>query len=153
VEVTKQVISSNGRKYRRVVALLDEHYDELWVGGKASYKLGSVIEPGGELIIFAPKLRCLSETHGAVIEKYGYGVIERMQELVAESGELEENLCVAAHLAHVAFAGRTSDTGAVVPRYSIILASQIDEETCRRVIGYMDFRNFQDGGYLKVMIR
>jgi len=25
-----------GRKYSRVVALLDEHYDELWVGGKAS---------------------------------------------------------------------------------------------------------------------
>jgi hypothetical protein len=71
-----------------------------------------------------------------------------MQELVAESGELEENLCAAAHLAHVAFAGRTSDTGAVVPRYSIILASQIDEETCRRVnLGYMDFRTFRIGEY------
>src|SRR5687768_16425034 len=37
-----------GRKYARVVALLDEHYDEMWVGGKASYKLGGVIEEGGE---------------------------------------------------------------------------------------------------------
>jgi len=88
-------------------------------------------------------MRCLSETHGEMIEKYGYGVIERMQELVAESGELEENLCVAAHLAHVAFAGRTSETGEVVPRYHIVLASQIDEEICRRVnLGYMDFRTF-----------
>ena len=144
-KISKEVhIKYTGRKYKQVVALLDDHYDELWVGGKASYKLGSVIEPGGELIIFAPVMRCLSETHGEMIEKYGYGVIERMQELVAESGELEENLCVAAHLAHVAFAGRTSETGEVVPRYRIILASQIDEETCRRVnLGYMDFRTFK----------
>ena len=148
-KISKEVhIKYTGRKYRRVVALLDEHYDELWVGGKASYKLGSVIEPGGELIIFAPGLRCLSETHGEMIEKYGYGVIERMQELVAESGELEENLCVAAHLAHVAFAGRTSETGEVVPRYDIVLASQIDEETCRRVnLGYLDLRTFRIEDY------
>src|SRR3989454_702132 len=51
-EVSRQVhIKYTGRKYKRVVALLDEHYDELWVGGKASYKLGSIIEEGGELII------------------------------------------------------------------------------------------------------
>jgi nickel-dependent lactate racemase len=43
-------IKHTGRKYKRVVALLDEHYDELWVGGKASYKLGGVIEEGGECI-------------------------------------------------------------------------------------------------------
>src|SRR5258705_11802497 len=30
-------IRYTGRKFKRVVALLDEHYDELWVGGKASY--------------------------------------------------------------------------------------------------------------------
>lgn len=144
-EVSRAVhIKYTGRTYRRVVALLDEHYDELWVGGKASYKLGGIIEPGGELIIYAPQLRCLSETHGAVIERYGYGVIERMQELVAESGELEENLCVAAHLAHVAYAGREIETGEVVPRYKITLASQIDEETCRRVnLGFLDYRIFR----------
>src|SRR5213079_2552877 len=131
-EVSKQVhIKYTGRKYRRVVALLDEHYDELWVGGKASYKLGPVIEDGGELIIYAPSLRCLSETHGEMIERYGYGVIEKMQELVAESGELEANLCVAAHLAHVAFAGRTNERGEIVPRFRITLASEIDEATCR----------------------
>ena len=46
--------SSTRAEYKRVVALLDEHYDELWVGGKASYKLGGIIEEGGELIIYAP---------------------------------------------------------------------------------------------------
>ena len=141
-------IKYTGRRYARVVAILDDHYDELWVGGKASYKLGSIIEPGGELIIYAPQLRCLSETHGELIEKYGYGVVERMQELVAESGELEENLCVAAHLAHVAFAGRTGPTGEIVPRYKITLASQIDEETCHRVnLGFLDHRTLNRADY------
>ena len=46
-----------GRRYRRVIALLDEHYDEMWVGGKASYKLGGIIEDGGELVIYAPHLQ------------------------------------------------------------------------------------------------
>ena len=148
-DVSKVVhIKYTGRKYRRVVAILDEHYDELWVGGKASYKLGAIIENGGELIIYAPQLRCLSETHGALIEKYGYGVIERMQELVAESGELEENLCVAAHLAHVAYAGRRAENGEIIPRYKITLASQINEETCRRVnLGFVDYHKFNREDY------
>jgi len=67
-EVSSRVhIRYTGRKYKRVVALLDPHYDELWVGGKASYKLGAIIEEGGELIIYAPHLTRLSETHGALI--------------------------------------------------------------------------------------
>src|SRR5205085_1018304 len=115
---------------------------------KASYKLGAIIEDGGELIIHAPQLRCLSETHGALIEKYGYRVIERMQELVAESGELEENLCVAAHLAHVAYAGRHTEKGEIIPRYRITLASQIDEATCQRVnLGFMDHHKFDRADY------
>ena len=148
-EISKAVhIKYTGRKYRRVVALLDEHYDELWVGGKASYKLGGVIEDGGELIIYAPQMRCISETHGEIIERYGYAAVEKMQELVAESGELEENLCVAAHLAHVAYAGRHNEHGEIVPRYNITLASEIDEATCRRVnLGYMDYHNFRREDY------
>ncbi|MEP7074595.1 MAG: lactate racemase domain-containing protein [Acidobacteriota bacterium] len=148
-EISRQVhIKYTGRKYPRVVALLDERYDELWVGGKASYKLGPVIEDGGELIIYAPQMTCFSKTHGEMIEKYGYGVIEKMQELVASSGELEANLCVAAHLAHVAFAGMRTPSGEMVPRYSITLASQIDEATCRRVnLGYLDPTKFDAPSY------
>ena len=75
--VSAQVhIRYTGRRYRRVVALLDEHYDELWVGGKASYKLGGIIEDGGELVIYAPHLKGISTTHGAMIEKYGYAPLE-----------------------------------------------------------------------------
>jgi nickel-dependent lactate racemase len=141
-EVSRKVhIRHTGRKYKRVVALLDPHYDELWVGGKASYKLGAIVEEGGELIIYAPHLTRLSETHGALIEKYGYAPLESVRDMLGVSQELRENLCIAAHLAHVAYAGRLDAEGKVVPRYRITMATGLDEETCGRVnLGYVDYR-------------
>ena len=148
-DVSRQVhIKYTGRKYRRVVALLDEHYDELWVGGKASYKLGGIIEESGELIIYAPHLRAISETHGRLIEKYGYAPLDRVREMVALSSELQNNLAVAAHLAHVSYAGQRDESGRVIPRYRITLASALDEETCRRVhLGFIDYREFRREDY------
>lgn len=138
-DISREVhIKYTGRKYRRVVALLDGHYEDLWLGGKASYRLGGVIEEGGELIIYAPRLRCISETHGRDIERFGgYAPIEIVKDLVAQSGELQANLCVAAHLAHVSYAGRNYD-GRFLTKYRITLASQVDREMCERVnLNYM----------------
>jgi nickel-dependent lactate racemase len=130
-----------GRKYQRVVALLDRHYDELWVGGKASYKLGSIIEVGGELIIYAPQLNQLSATHGHLIEKYGYAPLEQVREMVAGSDELRANLCVAAHLAHVSYGSARDAAGQLGPRYRITLASAVSEAACHRVnLGFLDHR-------------
>ncbi|HKR22496.1 MAG TPA: hypothetical protein VJS17_07875, partial [Pyrinomonadaceae bacterium] len=57
--------------------------------------------------------------------------------------ELRENLCIAAHLAHVAYAGRVDADGKIVPRYQITMATGLDEATCRRVnLGYLDHRTF-----------
>jgi lactate racemase len=144
VEVSRQVhIQYTGRKYRRVIALLDQHYDELWVGGKASYKLGAIIEDGGELVIYAPHLTKISETHGELIEKYGYAPLESVRDMLGVSEELRQNLCIAAHLAHVSYAGRIDDNGKVIPRYRITMATGLDEATCRRVnLGYVDYRTF-----------
>jgi lactate racemase len=149
-EVSRHVhIKYTGRKYPRVIALLDEHLEDLWVGGKASYRLGPVIEEEGELIIYAPHLTCLSNVHGELIKRYGYAPLERIRELVAESKELQQNLCVAAHLAHVSFAGRRLADGTVVPRYSITLASAVDQNTCRLVnLRYMDPRSFGRNDYV-----
>jgi Uncharacterized conserved protein len=140
-DISKSVhVKYTGRKYKRVVALLDEHYKDLWVGGKASYRLGGIIEEGGELIIFAPKLTCISATHGEAIERFGgYAPIEKIKDLVGSSVELQANLCVAAHLAHVSYAGRENGEF----RYQITLSSQVTEETCNRVnLNYLDPSNF-----------
>src|SRR5262245_34232919 len=141
-------IRYTGRKYRRIVALLDRHYDELWVGGKASYKLGGIVEDGGELIIYAPHLREISTTHGRLIEKYGYAPLEQVREMVAGSDELRANLCVAAHLAHVSYGSARDAAGRAVPRFRITLASAVSEEACRRVnLGYLDPRTFDRADY------
>ncbi|HKB68486.1 MAG TPA: lactate racemase domain-containing protein [Pyrinomonadaceae bacterium] len=142
--VSSQVhIKRIGRKYKRVVALLDRHYDELWVGGKASYKLGSIIEAGGELIIYAPHLKQLSATHGHLIEKYGYAPLEQVREMVAGSDELRANLCVAAHLAHVSYGSTSNAAGQLTPRYRITLASGVSEAACLRVnLGFLNHQGF-----------
>ena len=147
-EVSKKVhVRYTGRKYRRVVALLDEKYTDLWVGGKASYRLGGVIEEGGELIIHAPQLTCISDTHGAAIERFGgYAPIETIKDLVAASGELQSNLCVAAHLAHVAYAAKSGSKAE--PRFRITLSSQLDEATCRKInLEYLNPTEFRLSPY------
>ena len=148
-EVSSQVhIKHIGRKYKRVVALLDRHYDELWVGGKASYKLGSIIETGGELIIYAPHLKQLSATHGHLIEKYGYAPLEQVREMVAGSDQLRANLCVAAHLAHVSYGSTRNEAGQLTPRYRITLASEVTEAACLRVnLGFLDHNEFRVEDY------
>ena len=148
-EVSRRVhIRYTGRKYKRVVALLDPHYDELWVGGKASYKLGAIIEDGGELIIYAPHLTKISETHGALIEKYGYAPLESVRDMLGVSQELRENLCIAAHLAHVSYAGRLDENGKIVPRYKITMATGLDEATCTKVnLHYLDPHSFDPSAF------
>src|SRR5207244_9307552 len=120
----------DGRNYEQVVALVADDYDDLWGGGKPSYKLGAIIEEGGELIIYAPPLRSISETHGLLVEKYGYAPLYRVREMVALSTELQKNLAVAAHLAHVSYVGQRDETGRVIPRYRITMASALDAARC-----------------------
>lgn len=148
-KVSGQVhIKYTGRKYGRVVALLDSHLNDMWVGGKASYRLGPIIEEGGELIIYAPHLHSLSDVHGRLIRKYGYAPLETVREMVANSEELRQHLGVAAHLTHVAFAGRKMADGKIVPRYSITLSSALPESICHGVnLGYLDPEKFHRENY------
>ena len=140
-EVSRKVhIKFVDKKFKKVVAILDEHYTELWTGGKASYKLGGIIEDGGELVIYAPHLTEISITHGKSIEKYGYAPIEKVKNMVAESDELSKNLCVAAHLAHVSFAG--SQENPLQPKYPITLATQVNAEICKKInLVFADFNS------------
>jgi len=144
-EVSKFVhVKYTGRKYTRVLAILEPHLNDLWVGGKASYRLGPVIKEAGELIIYAPHIKNISDVHGDLIKRFGYVPVEVVRELVNKFDDLRKNLCVAAHLAHVSFASRRSKDGNIVPRYSISLCTSIDPATCRQVnLGYMDPSTFQ----------
>jgi hypothetical protein len=111
-------------------------YDELWVGGKAMYKLEPVVADGGELTIFAPHINQISVTHGAYIERVGYHVRDYFQKQMDRFRDIPRG--VLAHSTHVKGIG-TYEKGEEHPRVTVVLATGIPEETCRRInLGYRD---------------
>lgn len=60
------------RPYDTVLSCAPSMYGDLWVGGKCMYKLEPVVADGGELIIYAPHIREISQTHGRLIRQIGY---------------------------------------------------------------------------------
>jgi lactate racemase len=124
--------------FRQVLSVLPAMYDELWVGGKGMYKLEPAVADGGELIIYAPHLREISQTHGAVIREIGYHV----RDYFTQQWERFKHLPwgVVAHSTQVRGLG-TYDlaTGIERPRVQVTLATGLSEEVCRAInLGYCD---------------
>lgn len=111
-------------------------YDDLWVGGKCMYKLEPVVADGGELVIYAPHIKQISEVHGALIERLGYHTRDYF--LKQWDRFRDEPWGVLAHSTHVRGVG-TYDGGVERDRILVTLATQIPEDICRRVnLGYRD---------------
>ncbi|MBR5737764.1 MAG: hypothetical protein IKX90_04270, partial [Verrucomicrobia bacterium] len=112
--------------------------DELWVAGKCMYKLEPVLADGGELIIYAPHLSKISDTHGERILKNGY----HCRDFFLKQWERykTEPWGVLAHCTHVFGGGQYDPTSGVeTPRARVTLATQIPENVCRRLnLGYRD---------------
>lgn len=126
------------RPFRRVLSVLPEMYDEIWVGAKGMYKLEPVVADGGEVIIYAPHLREISVTHGARIREVGYHV----RDYFVKQWERFKHVPwgVLAHSTHLRGIGTyNADTGLEQPRIQVTLATGIPEDVCRAVnLGYRD---------------
>ncbi len=124
------------RPFQRVLAVLPEMYDELWVGAKGMYKTEPAIADGGEVVIYAPHLRRISQTYGTWIEKVGYHVAEYFEKQWDRFADVP--LAVLAHSTHVKGPG-AYENGIERPRIRVTLATGIPEELCRAVnLGYAD---------------
>jgi len=124
------------RPYRRVLAHAPAMYDELWTGAKAMYKLEPGIADGGEVIVYAPHLREISEVHGAHIRRVGYHVRDYFLKQWDRFADVP--LGVLAHSTHLKGAG-TYHNGIETPRIRVTLASQIPPEACAAInLGYLD---------------
>lgn len=124
------------KPFKRVLSKAPEMYDELWTAGKAMYKLESVVEDGGDLIIFAPHMKAISRTHGNNIYKIGYHVIDYFLNQWDEFKDIP--LSVIAHSTHVKGPG-SHVNGVEKPRINVYLSSQISEEDCKKLnLGYID---------------
>jgi lactate racemase len=122
--------------FDQVLAVCPEMYDELWVAGKCMYKLESVVADGGELIIYAPHLKEISKTHGAMIRRIGYHTRDYFLARMGDFRDIPGG--VLAHSTHVRGIGTFHD-GVEHPRVRVTLASGIPERECRAInLGYHD---------------
>jgi nickel-dependent lactate racemase len=131
-------ITYKERPFHTILSCAPPMYDELWVGGKCMYKLEPVLADGGELIIYAPHIKKLSETHGTVIKKIGYHCRDYFLKQWDKFKHYPWG--VLAHSTHVKGIG-TFENGIETPRARVTLATGIPEALCRKInLGYRDPR-------------
>jgi lactate racemase len=123
----------------RVLAVTPPIYEELWVGGKAMYKIEPVVADGGELIIYGPQIREVSFVHGERIGRVGYHVRDYF--VKQWDRFCDEPKLILAHSTNVRGVGEYDDSGER-PRIAVTLATGIPEDVCRRInLGYQDPRS------------
>ncbi|MDI9401125.1 MAG: lactate racemase domain-containing protein [Limisphaerales bacterium] len=131
-------VSFKPKPFHTILSCAPEMYDELWVAGKCMYKLEPILADGGELIIYAPHLSKISDTHGELIRSTGY----HCRDFFLKQWEKYKQIPwgVLAHCTHV-YGGGTYDleSGLETPRARVTLASQIPEAVCKELnLGYRD---------------
>ncbi len=127
------------KPFRRVLSCAPEMYDDLWTAGKCMYKLEPVVADGGELVIYAPHVKEVSVTHGAILRRIGYHVRDYF---TAQPGRFDDIPGgVMAHSTHVKGVGTYAD-GVETPRIKVTLATGIPESVCREInLDYLDWRS------------
>ena len=142
--------------YRSVLSTCPPMYDELWTAGKCMYKMESVVEVEGELIIYAPHLDVVSPVHGKYIYEAGYHILPYFLADWEKYKHLP--LGALAHCTHVRGSG-VMEGGVEKPNVRLMLASKIPAEECARLnLGYRDpatinpadWQNREDEGILYV---
>lgn len=126
------------KPFHTILSCAPDMYDELWTAGKCMYKLESVLADGGELIIYAPKLKKISDTHGKLILKTGYHCRDFF--LKQWDKYKQTPWGVLAHCTHVFGAGQyDATTNTEKPRAHVTLATGISESVCKQLnLGYRD---------------
>jgi nickel-dependent lactate racemase len=124
------------KPFDTVLSCAPKMYEDLWVAGKCMYKLEPVVADGGEVIIYAPHIREISYTHGALIRQIGY----HCRDYFLKQWDKYKTMPwgVLAHSTHVRGIGTYQD-GIECDRVRVTLASGISREVCEEInLGYRD---------------
>lgn len=149
-------VTRTPRRYHTVLGHAPAMYDEMWVGGKVMYKLESIVEDGGRLIIYGPQIDKLSSTWGHYLERVGYHVTDYLAANRHRFPDVPRG--VLAHSALVRGVGKYHD-GVERPRIDVELATALSPSLCERIgLGYRDpdsvdldnFQHREDEGVLYV---
>ncbi|GLY93278.1 lactate racemase domain-containing protein [Actinoplanes sp. NBRC 103695] len=121
----------------RVLSLVPPMYSEIWTGAKGFYKVEPVVADGGEVILYAPHIRSLADSHPQIHE-VGYHCRDYFVKQWDRFSHVHWG--VLAHSTHLRGAGTyDASTGVETLRVNVTLATSIPESVCRSVnLGYRD---------------
>lgn len=137
---------------KRAVQVIDENYDEIWTAGKGSYKLQrpGVIEPGGEIIIYAPHIKIFhsNKDMDRSIRQIGYHCKDYVKEFLKKHPSFDRN--VAAHVINVRGDGKYDPvTNKEECLFNVTLATGISKEDCEAVsLGYRPYQSIKREDFL-----
>jgi len=121
---------------------IPRYYDEIWTAAKGSYKLQKpgVISKNGEIIIFAPHVKCFHSN--PTMNKYIMDIGYHCKEYVHNFLESNPNFCrnVAAHVINFRGTGHFNKIiGSEEFAFKLTLATGIPKDICRAVgLNYKD---------------
>ena len=121
---------------QRVLSLIPQKYDDLWTGAKGFYKVEPIVADGGEVVLYAPRIREVAATHPA-IEQIGY----HCRDFFVKQWDRFCGLHWGdvAHSTHLAGAGTYDETHGERRRVTVTLATGIAEDVTRRInLNYRD---------------
>lgn len=125
------------KPFTRVLALIPERYDDTWTAAKGCYKVQPAMATGGEIILYAPHITQLSETHPE-IEELGHHCMDYFLSQWDRFKHYPKG--VIGHSTSMKGSGSYDPvTGEETFRFKVTLATRIPQEMCERVhLGYLD---------------
>ncbi len=123
--------------FQRVLSIMPERYEDIWTAAKGFYKLEPAVADGGEVVIYAPHVTEVSETHHEILE-IGYHCRDYF---VAQWERFKDvHWGVLAHSTHLRGQGSYDPTtGQERLRVRVTLATRIPREVCESInLGYLD---------------
>lgn len=123
--------------FTRVLSIMPERYEDIWTAAKGFYKLEPAVADGGEVIIYAPHVTEVSETHHEIYE-IGYHCRDYFVKQWDDFKDVHWG--VLAHSTHLRGKGTyDAASGEEKLRVKVTLATQIPREVCESInLGYLD---------------
>lgn len=125
------------KPFTKVVSVMAERYEDIWTAAKGFYKLEPAVADGGEVIIYAPHVTEVSETHHEILE-IGYHCRDYFVKQWDRFSHVHWG--VLAHSTHLRGKGSYDpQTGEEKLRVKVTLATRIPREVCESInLGYLD---------------
>jgi lactate racemase len=123
--------------FQRVLSIIPERYEDIWTAAKGFYKTEPAVADGGEVVIYAPHVTEVAETHPEILE-IGYHCRDYFVKQWDRFKDVHWG--VLAHSTHLRGQGTyDAATGQESLRIRVTLATGIPPEVCRRInVGYLD---------------